>query len=232
MGTSAARLEVVAGNAAGTSIVVEDELVIGRHARVAGRLGRRRRDLAGARARDGRRQHLLRDRGSRLDQRHVRQRPAHLLPTDPGRGRHDRARRDDADRARAARQQETAPAAAVVEPGATSATIVSDEPLPVPAASVTCAARTSRAADPFPPSPRPPPRQCRVAARAARRVRGVEPLLPDSPPAAAGCPCSSRSTSTAREAPVVLDDGSDRCASSSRGRLARRPRIANRERTT
>jgi predicted component of type VI protein secretion system len=38
MGTSTARLEVVAGNAAGTSIVVEDELVIGRHAEGVGRL--------------------------------------------------------------------------------------------------------------------------------------------------------------------------------------------------
>jgi pSer/pThr/pTyr-binding forkhead associated (FHA) protein len=34
----AARLEVVAGNAAGTTILVEDELVIGRHAEGAGRL--------------------------------------------------------------------------------------------------------------------------------------------------------------------------------------------------
>jgi pSer/pThr/pTyr-binding forkhead associated (FHA) protein len=38
MGAAAARLEVVAGNAAGSSIVVEDELVIGRHADGAGRL--------------------------------------------------------------------------------------------------------------------------------------------------------------------------------------------------
>ncbi|MGA2927690.1 MAG: FHA domain-containing protein [Solirubrobacteraceae bacterium] len=34
----AARLEVVAGNAAGSSIVVEDELLVGRHAQGAGRL--------------------------------------------------------------------------------------------------------------------------------------------------------------------------------------------------
>jgi pSer/pThr/pTyr-binding forkhead associated (FHA) protein len=38
MGESAARLEVVAGNAAGTSILVEDELVIGRQSEGAGRL--------------------------------------------------------------------------------------------------------------------------------------------------------------------------------------------------
>jgi pSer/pThr/pTyr-binding forkhead associated (FHA) protein len=38
MPTGAARLEVIAGNAAGTSIVVEDELVIGRHAESPGRL--------------------------------------------------------------------------------------------------------------------------------------------------------------------------------------------------
>jgi predicted component of type VI protein secretion system len=36
--TSAARLEVVAGNAVGMSILVEDEMVIGRHAEGAGRL--------------------------------------------------------------------------------------------------------------------------------------------------------------------------------------------------
>ena len=35
----AARLEVVAGNAAGMSVLVEDELLIGRHAEGAGRLG-------------------------------------------------------------------------------------------------------------------------------------------------------------------------------------------------
>jgi pSer/pThr/pTyr-binding forkhead associated (FHA) protein len=39
MGGSAVRLEVVAGNAVGTSILVEDELVIGRHAEGAERLG-------------------------------------------------------------------------------------------------------------------------------------------------------------------------------------------------
>jgi pSer/pThr/pTyr-binding forkhead associated (FHA) protein len=38
MPMGAARLEVVAGKAAGTSIMVEDELVIGRHATGAGRL--------------------------------------------------------------------------------------------------------------------------------------------------------------------------------------------------
>ena len=38
MNPPAARLEVVAGNAAGTSIYVEDEMVIGRHAEGAGRL--------------------------------------------------------------------------------------------------------------------------------------------------------------------------------------------------
>src|ERR1700759_4462915 len=38
MGPSAARLDVVAGNAVGTSIVVADELVIGRHAEGEGRL--------------------------------------------------------------------------------------------------------------------------------------------------------------------------------------------------
>jgi hypothetical protein len=38
MPTGGARLEVVAGNAVGTSIVVEDELVIGRHAATPGRL--------------------------------------------------------------------------------------------------------------------------------------------------------------------------------------------------
>jgi len=38
MSSSGARLEVVAGNAAGMSIVVEDELIIGRHAQGAGRL--------------------------------------------------------------------------------------------------------------------------------------------------------------------------------------------------
>ncbi len=38
MGTSSARLEVVAGNAAGTSIVVDDELVIGRQAEGPGKL--------------------------------------------------------------------------------------------------------------------------------------------------------------------------------------------------
>jgi pSer/pThr/pTyr-binding forkhead associated (FHA) protein len=38
MFTSAARLEVVAGNAVGMSILVEDEMVIGRHAEGAGRL--------------------------------------------------------------------------------------------------------------------------------------------------------------------------------------------------
>jgi hypothetical protein len=38
MPTGGARLEVVAGNAVGTSIVVEDELVIGRHAATLGRL--------------------------------------------------------------------------------------------------------------------------------------------------------------------------------------------------
>ena len=38
MGTDAARFEVVAGNAGGMSIVVDDELVIGRHAEGAGRL--------------------------------------------------------------------------------------------------------------------------------------------------------------------------------------------------
>jgi pSer/pThr/pTyr-binding forkhead associated (FHA) protein len=38
MGTGAARLEVVAGNATGMSIVVDDELLIGRHAEGQGRL--------------------------------------------------------------------------------------------------------------------------------------------------------------------------------------------------
>ncbi len=38
MRSSAARFEVVAGNAAGMTIVVEDELIIGRHADGAGRL--------------------------------------------------------------------------------------------------------------------------------------------------------------------------------------------------
>jgi predicted component of type VI protein secretion system len=38
MGQSAARLEVMAGNATGMSILVDDELVIGRHAEGAGRL--------------------------------------------------------------------------------------------------------------------------------------------------------------------------------------------------
>jgi pSer/pThr/pTyr-binding forkhead associated (FHA) protein len=38
MQTGAARLEVVAGNAAGASIVVEDELLVGRHADGAGTL--------------------------------------------------------------------------------------------------------------------------------------------------------------------------------------------------
>jgi len=38
MGGPVARLEVVAGNAAGMSILIEDELVVGRHAEGAGRL--------------------------------------------------------------------------------------------------------------------------------------------------------------------------------------------------
>ena len=54
---------------------------------------RRRGDLSLARAGQPRPQRLLRDRGPRLDQRHVRQRPAHHRPADALGRRHGRGRR-------------------------------------------------------------------------------------------------------------------------------------------
>jgi len=184
MGTSAARLEAVAGNAAGTSFVVEDELVIGRHAPGAGRLADDE-EISRAHARvtvDASKFCAIEDLGSTNGTfvNGLRISSPQIL-----------AEGDTIELGgttllvRELPRQETATAAQeVAEPGSTSATIVSEEvPLPPPS----------------PPAAAPP---------AAAAPVGMEPFPPDGPPAASRVSLQLEVDFDRREARVVLDDGS------------------------